>query len=377
MIRNVKALTASSYLSMFFLGLTVTVIGAAAKNIGLSPTQIGLMLSVQNVGFIISVSLSGALADVREKPRLLLAGSLVMVAGLLTFYLSHPFWLFLVAMLLIGAGGGVYEGVTDAMLMDLHQERESLHISINHFFVTFGCLAITAYMIFLQSNWRYAIIQAAIVVLLLALFFGLARLESRGTRGESYGQRIKVLTNERAVVVLFICAVLVVGAEIASIGILTSYLMDVIGFTQVTSKVGLIIFLSGILTGRLLVGILVKNQQIPQYVLGLMGLAVLSFTALFVADLKDFIYAPIYVAGFSLSALLPLLLTMAGLMYRQMAGTVLGLIKIALPLGGILTPFLISAISRYASFQAALLVFPLSFLIAFILFLTIRKRLTL
>ncbi len=52
MIRNVKALTASSYLSMFFLGLTVTVIGAAAKNIGLSPTQIGLMLSVQNVGFI-------------------------------------------------------------------------------------------------------------------------------------------------------------------------------------------------------------------------------------------------------------------------------------------------------------------------------------
>jgi predicted MFS family arabinose efflux permease len=362
---------------MFFLGLTVTVIGAAAKNIGLSPTQIGLMLAVQNVGFIISVSLSGALADVREKPRLLLVGSLVMVAGLLTFYLSHPFWLFLVAMMLIGAGGGVYEGVTDAMLMDLHQERESLHISINHFFVTFGCLAITAYLIFLQNNWRHAIIQAAIVVLLLALFFGLARLESRGTRGESYRQRIKVLTNERAVVVLFICAVLVVGAEIGAIGILTSYLMDLRGFTQVTSKVGLITFLSGVLTGRLLVGILVKNQQIPQYVLGLMGLAVLSFTALFVADLKDFIYAAIYVAGFSVSALLPLLLSAAGLMYRQMAGTVLGLIKIALPVGGILIPFFISAISRYASFQAALLVFPLSFLIAFILFFTIRKRLTL
>jgi predicted MFS family arabinose efflux permease len=229
----------------------------------------------------------------------------------------------------------------------------------------------------LQSNWRHAIIQAAIVVLLLALFFGLTRLESRGTREESYRERIKVLTSERAVVVLFICAVLVVGAEIASIGILTSYLMDLRGFTQVTSKVGLIIFLSGILTGRLLVGILVKNRQIPQYVLGLMGLAVLSFTALFVADLKEFIYAPIYVAGFSLSALLPLLLTMAGLMYRQIAGTVMGVIKIALPIGGILTPFLISAISRYISFQAALLVFPLSFLIAFIIFLTIRKRLTL
>ena len=196
MIRNVKALTASSYLSMFFLGLTGTVIGAAAKNIGLSPYQIGLMLSIQNVGFIIAVSLAGALADVREKPRLLMVGSLVMVAGLLTFYLSHPFWLFLGAMLLIGAGAGTYEGVTDAMLMDLHQERESMHISINHFFATFGCMAITAYMIFLQANWRNAIIQSAIVVLLLAIFFGLTRLESRGRRGESYRDRLKILTKK-------------------------------------------------------------------------------------------------------------------------------------------------------------------------------------
>jgi fucose permease len=376
-IRNVKALTASSYLSMFFLGVTTAVVGAAAKNIGLTPYQIGLMLAVQNVGFIMSVSVSGALADTREKPRILLVGSLVLAGGLLIFYTSYPFALFLVAMLFVGAGIGTYEGVTDAMLMDLHEERESRHISINHFFASFGMLAITIYLIFLQSNWRYAVIRSAIAVLLLALFFGLAKLESRGSRGESYRAKLKILTEERVVVILFICTALVVGVELAFVGVLTSFLMDLRGFSQVTSKVGLIVFISGVLTGRLLVGLVAKNQQLPRYVLGLMGLAMVSFAGLAVLNLKDLTYVPIYVAGFSMSALLPLMLTIAGLMYKQIAGMVLGVIKIAIPIGGILTPFLISVISRYASFQVALLVFPLSFLIAFILFLTIRKRVTL
>ena len=377
MIRNVKALTASSYLSMFFLGVTTAVVGAAAKNIGLTPYQIGLMLAVQNVGFIISVSVSGALADTREKPRILLVGSLVLAGGLLIFYTSYPFALFLVAMLFVGAGMGTYEGATDAMLMDLHQERESLHISINHFFASFGMLAITIYLIFLQSNWRYAIIRSAIVVLLLALFFGLAKLESRGSKGESYWAKLKILTEERVVVILFMCTALVVGVELAFVGVLTTFLMDLRGFSQVTSKFGLIVFISGVLTGRLLVGLVAKNHQLPRYVLGLMGLAMVSFAGLTFLNLKDLTYVPIYVAGFSVSALLPLMLTIAGLMYKQIAGMVLGVIKIAIPVGGILTPFLISVISRYASFQVALLVLPLSFLVAFLLFFSIRKRLTL
>ena len=50
MIRNVKAITASCYLSMFFLGVSALLIGAAARNIGLSPYQIGLLITAQQVG---------------------------------------------------------------------------------------------------------------------------------------------------------------------------------------------------------------------------------------------------------------------------------------------------------------------------------------
>ena len=374
MIHDIKAITASSYLGMFFLGVGTTIVGAAARNIGLTPYQIGLMLAVQNAGFIFAVLLSGALADTHPKPRILFVGSLILAAAFLTFYLSHLFWINLLIMLFIGIGIGVYEGVTDAMLLDIHPRSENLHISVNHFFVTFGSIMITIYLIFLQINWRASVIQAGTIVLILALFYALIRLDTGKRRGEDYLQRLKVLAKEKVVIVLFIATALAVGVELGTGGILTTYLMDLRGFTQVTSKIGLITFLAGIASGRLILGFIAQKEQLSQYLLVLFGISILIYGALYLFNLGWFTYAAIYLAGISMSALLPMMLTMAGLLYKEVAGTVLGTIKVAIPVGGILLPFFMSLIAKYASFQVSLLVFPLAFVIAFLLlFFTIRS----
>ncbi|UCD41717.1 MAG: hypothetical protein JSV69_14300, partial [Chloroflexota bacterium] len=57
----------------------------------------------------------------------------------------------------------------------------------------------------------------------------------------------------------------------------------------------------------------------------------------------------------------------AGLLYKEMAGTVLGSIKVAIPIGGILVPFLMSTLIRLSSFEVSLILFPLSVLLAFLL----------
>jgi MFS family permease len=372
-IRNVKAITASSYLSMFFLGAGVSLIGAVARNIGLSPFQIGLLIAAQNVGFLLSVALSGALSDVYEKPKILFVGSLILAFSFLTFYLSELFWLNLVIIFFIGAGMATYEGVTDAMLLDIHTRRESLHINVNHFFVTFGSIMITVYFLFLQMNWRYATIQSGIIVLLLAGFFGLTKLKNKQSQTQPYWERLQIITRERVIILLFIATTLAVGVEIGSIGILTTFLMELRDFSQVTSKIGLITFLVGIATGRLLIGFFTQKEQISQYILTLFGLSALFFTALYFLDVGRLTYVAIYLAGISLSALLPLMITLTGLLYKDIAGTMLATIKVAAGLGGIVIPFFMSVIAKYATLQASLLLFPLAFLLAFfLLFFEIR-----
>jgi fucose permease len=365
-INNIKALTLSSYLAMFFLGVGASIIGAAAQNIGLSPTQIGLLIAVQNVGFMLSVFAAGTLADSYEKPKILLIGSLMLAVSFFTFFLSELFWINLLLMLLFGAGMGVYEGVTDAMLLQLHPQRASLHINVNHFFVTFGSIMIAAYLLALQMNWRQSVIQAGAVVLLLALFFGLARLKNRGGRTESYRERLNLIGRDRRIVALVIVTILAVGVEIGSINILTTFLGQLRGFSETASKIGLIVLLVGIAAGRLLVGLLTHKKRLAISLLSLLGLSGFFFGGLFFLPLDNWLYPAIFLAGLSLSAVLPLIITLAGLLYPSMAGTALGVIKTALPIGGILLPFLMSLVAEYGSFQLSLLLFPLACLLAFV-----------
>ena len=373
MIKNIKAITASSYLSMLFLGVGSSIVGAAARNIGLSPYQIGLLISIQNVGFAIAVLVTGALADTYDKPKLLLAGSLILSISFFIFYRSGIFWINLAIMLAIGLGIGSYEGVTDAMLLEIHPGRQSLHININHFFVTFGSIAITTYLIYLQMDWRRSLTQAAVVVFGLAIFFALTRLKKADRRSESFQDRLKIMTRERLVVVLFAATVLAVGIESSTTGILTTFLMEARGFSQVTSKIGLILFLSGMASGRLFLGFVTRNEHITRVILGLFSLSVLVFSGLFFLSTGDLVYPLIFLAGLAMSALFPLMLSLAGLVYPNIAGTVLGTIKVAIPVGGIVVPFAMSMVAKYVSFQASLAVLPLSFALAlFILYFEIR-----
>jgi fucose permease len=216
-------------------------------------------------------------------------------------------------------------------------------------------------------DWRRAVVQSGILVAILALLYLLTKLGERKNRVDSYFKRIRMLSREKLIITFFISTIVVVGVEAGTIGILTTYLMELRGFTQITSKLGLIIFLLGIAIGRILLGALTPKESISKYILILFGSSVVVFGILFLIDLGPITYIAIFLAGLATSALLPLMLTYAGLVYRDMAGTALGTIKVAIPLGGIIVPILMSTIVRISTFQKSLWIFPLAFALAFIL----------
>ncbi len=361
-----RGLTLAAYLSMLFLGVANTIVGAAARNIGLTPFQIGLFLAMQNAGFMAGVLVSGALADVTAKPRVLLVGSVVLSLAFFSFYATDLIWLNLIIMAAIGAGTGTYEGVTDALLLALHRRRQNLHININHFFVTFGSILVTVYLISLQMRWRQALLQSGAVVLLLGVLYALARHERPSRRAEPLRHTVRALTREPLVGALFAATALVVGVELGTTGLLTTYLMESQAFTQTTSKLGLLAFLGGIAGGRLLVGFFGGQNRLGATLLALFGAATLIYAVVVLAPLGPWAYAGFFAAGLSISALMPMMITLAGLAYPATAGTVIGAIKVAIPIGGIVVPFLLSLAARQTSLATALLLLPLALLLAFV-----------
>jgi len=359
MIRNTPLLTASSYASMFFLGVGTAIIGAASGNIGLSPHQIGLLVSAQNVGFILAVLIAGALADSTQKPRLLAAGSLILSVSFFLFYLWRPYGLNLLIMFFIGAGIGTYEGVADAMLLDLHEKRQALFISINHFFVTFGCLAITLYLLFLQMDWRRSLIQSAAVVLVLAVIYAFSRAGNGRPGSATLRDRLAFLKTQAVLALFLALATIGVGIELGLTALLTGFLMSLRGYDQVGSKLGLILLLCGVAAGRVILGLISARGRILGLIVALYAAAAVFSAILFFAGLPVLLTGIVlFILGMTVSSLLPLLITLTGIIYRDMSGTALGIVKLGVPLGGILIPFVLSLIARYSSFRLSLVVFP-------------------
>ncbi len=359
MITNRSVLTSFSFIAMFFLGVGTAIIGAASKNIGLDPTQVGLLITAQNIGFIGSVVVSGALADSLKKSVMLALASFILAISLFFYYMGSSFWLNFFIMLCIGIGIGGYEGVTDAMLLDIHTRRESLFITVNHFFVTFGALMITVYLIFLQMQWRRSMIQSAVLVFVLGVLFLLSRSPDKKQHIETLKGRLVFMYRQPGLYLMLLMAVFAVGTELGLIGILTSFLMDLRGFTQTTSKIGLIVHLGGIATGRLFLGFTARRERLWMLITLLFGLsAAVNTVLLYVPVGAAFTYVLLYLGGAVMSVIFPLIISLSGIKYQEAAGTVMGIVKLGVPLGGIILPFIMAAIARGGSFPLSLIIFP-------------------
>lgn len=360
--------TTLSFSSMFFLGVGLTVLGAAARNIGLSAYEIGVLQTVQNLGLLVSIVVFGTLADSVRRPTLLLAGSIALSFGFFLFYVSPSLLFNAGMMVLIGVGMGSYEGVTDPMLLDIHTRRPSFFINLNHFFVTTGGIAVTAYVLFLQFDWRRATIQASVVVFAIAIAYSLLRLP-RTTKGSASGltTKLQILRTEPTILILFLAMTATLGFQIGTAGVLTTFLMDYREFSQITSKVALIVFNLGVAAGRLLVGFTTPRHHLYRNIVVLFGLTTVISVLLYGVDVGPATYLVVFLSGFAVSSLLPLITTMGGLVYPEMSGTALGVIKMGIPAGGILVPFLISVAVPVFGARCAFFVFPVVSACAFLM----------
>jgi predicted MFS family arabinose efflux permease len=246
------------------------------------------------------------------------------------------------------------------MLLDLHEKRQQFHVSVNHFFVTLGALVITLYLVFLQMSWRRAIVQSAAIVLIMAVFFAFARSTTGRHGAGRVRERIAFLKTQGLIAGLSVAAIVFAGLESGLTGLLTAFLLELRQYDQVSSKLGLILFLAGIAAGRALLGLISgKRRILDMIILLIAGSAVFSAVLFFVRMPPAAVSVVLFILGVTISVLLPLLITLTGFLYADMSGTAIGLVKLGIPIGGVLIPIALSMVSRYSSFRLSLLVFPM------------------
>jgi MFS family permease len=369
MIQNKIAITNSCYISMFFLGISMTIIGVVAKNIGFESHQIGMLIVFQNIGFGISVFFSGIISDFFEKPKILFMGSLFLFFGFLLFYFySHSYLMCLFILFVIGIGSGTYEALTDIVLFEIHSDKVSLHITINHFFVTFGSLLITFYLIFLQLNWQISIIQISIAVACLTFLFLLIKMPLQKRKSKPTFQYLTSQVADRKVIVLFIVSLIIIGFEVGFLGFLISFLIELRGFDYAASKFGLLMFILGVAIGRIMLSFILNRFRLKSLIQIQLAFCFIFSSLLLFFHLHPLMFVLVFLNGLSISVLFPLVITLAGTLKNKDTALMLSFIKMAIPIGGVVVPFFLSVLIQLFSFEVSLLFFPFICLLGFVLF---------
>jgi hypothetical protein len=126
-------------------------------------------------------------------------------------YRSDVFEVNLAVMLLMGAGMGVAEAVTDAWLLEMHTRNESRLVTINHLAVSIGSVVITIYLMTLHLDWRSALVQVAVVLGALAVVAAVLRPAGHAPSRRRGVPVIKELSADASVGLLMLAAAGAVG----------------------------------------------------------------------------------------------------------------------------------------------------------------------
>jgi FSR family fosmidomycin resistance protein-like MFS transporter len=176
-LRGILPLTYLLLLIEFFdelnYGIGNAALPAIRSDLGLSYTQIGLLLGLPGILNTFIEPVLMLLGDTRYRKRIIIAGGIVIVLSLVAIASTQDFFVVLLAMVIGFPASGAFVSLSQATLMDLHPGRESQMMAR---WTVSGSVAnligplVLAAGFALGFGWRWAFLGMAVLCLMLVGF---------------------------------------------------------------------------------------------------------------------------------------------------------------------------------------------------------------
>lgn len=143
------------------------------SSLGLSSAVVGLVLTLFGLVYAVGQYPAGVASDRLSRATLLVPGLIVIVASFAVLALSLSPWLFVLAVVLLGAGKALYASPSRALLGDLYGANQGRALGIYSAGTDLGGLVAAglAVVVLATTTWRAAYVPIAIVLTLVAGLF--------------------------------------------------------------------------------------------------------------------------------------------------------------------------------------------------------------
>jgi fucose permease len=357
---NRRLLTWTAYGGMFLFGIVMAIFGAVlpvlSKNLVFDLSQAGTLLLSMNGSMLVATLISGPSMDIYGKKPVLLLGACFVGIAMLLMAAASSVSLFLISMLVLGAGGAALNAATNTVIADLYSEERLRNAALNLLgvFFGFGAIFIPFSMgALLETAGLAAILYSAAVLCALSavsvLVLQFPPLAPPAHRTES---RVRDPLLIAFALLLFFQS----GNEFVLGGYASLFLMRELSMPVALASYMLAAYWAALMLARVALSRILLRFPGEQVVL--VSALLVTITVLLLASAQNWTWAisALVFVGASGASIFPTTLGVAGNRYGERLGTVFGLLIGTALCGGMLMPLVVGRMADATNMRNALVV---------------------
>lgn len=366
-------------LGMLAFGIVLTTLGSVLPSLverfGIDKSAAGALFVIMSFGILVGSVVFGPIVDLRGYKRVLVVAAAFIAFGLAGIaYAPSLSWL-RVAIVLVGLGGGVINGGTNALVADVSAGERSAGLSLLGVFFGVGAVGVPFALALLLGRFSYSTLVAAVAALVLVplVVTAVARFpapkQAQGFPLADAGQ----LVRDPVLLLMGMMLFLESGMEITVGGWTATYFQEELGLAGQRALVFLSLYWLGMMLVRLALGWLLRRASPVRVLLACLGLALVGAFLLIGTESVTAAGVGVFLIGCGFAATYPVVLGFVGDRYEQLSGTAFSVVIVMALVGGMLLPYATGALGAVYGLRGSFLIIPTALvLLAALLFVVTR-----
>ena len=378
---NRRTLFAVACLGMLAFGIVLTTLGAVLPSVierfGIDTAAAGSLFLLMTFGILLGSVVFGPIVDRNGyKGMLLLATALIAIGIEGIAFAPSMAWL-RVAVAVVGFGGGIINGGTNALVADVSADDRTAGLSLLGVFFGVGAVGVPFVLASLLGTFSHSAIIAAVGAFVAVPFVITAATpfpapkQPQGFPLATAGR----LLRDPVLLLMGLMLFLQSGIEITVGGWTATFFRDELRITERRALVYLSLFWFGLMLARLALGSVLKRVAPTRVLLGCIAIGVVGAATLILARDASVSALGVFLLGVGLAATFPVVLGLAGDRYAELSGTAFSVVIVMALTGGMLLPWLTGVLGATYGLRGSFAIVPLALVLLSVLLGVVASRL--
>lgn len=365
---------------MAVFGIVLTTVGAILPSVierfGMATQNAGALFLLLSFGILAGSVVFGPTVDRYGYKGMLLMATVLIILGIEGIALAGSLGLLRASVLLIGFGGGVINGGTNALVADISAEGRSAGLSLLGIFFGVGAVGVPFTLGMLLGRFSYSVLLAGIGVLVLGplVYIAVTRFPApKQPQGFPVADGIRLL-REPFILLTGLMLFLESGIEITVGGWTATYFTRELGLAAGHALFFLSLYWLGMMLARLTLGSLLRRTIPARVMMSCIGVALLG--SAFLIGSRSVLSAAlgVFLIGVGFAATYPVVLGYVGDRYARLSGTAFSIVLVMALIGGMVLPYVTGVVGGARGLRTSFLIVPLALVLQVLLLTVIARR---